>query len=134
VADGYEALAALIAGHYDAVLMDCQMPEMDGYEATHELRRREVGGHRTPVIAMTAAAMKGDFDRCIACGMDDYVSKPLRHQLLEETLRRWIPSLQDPSAEPAAGERQVSGRLADRRRDDIRPSAPAVARAPGRRR
>jgi CheY-like chemotaxis protein len=68
--------------------MDCQMPEMDGYEATHELRRREVGGRRTPVIAMTAAAMKGDFDRCIACGMDDYVSKPLRHRVLEETLGR----------------------------------------------
>ncbi|MGD0198551.1 MAG: ATP-binding protein [Solirubrobacteraceae bacterium] len=91
--NGYEALDALIARRYDAVLMDCQMPEMDGYEATYELRRREVGGRRTPVIAMTAAAMKGDFERCIACGMDDYVSKPLRHRVLEETLQRWIPGL-----------------------------------------
>jgi PAS domain S-box-containing protein len=91
--NGYEALEALLAQRYDAVLMDCQMPEMDGYEATHELRQREVGGRRTPVIAMTAAAMKGDFDRCIACGMDDYVSKPLRHRVLEETLERWIPAL-----------------------------------------
>ncbi len=91
--NGYEALEALLGQRYDAVLMDCQMPEMDGYEATHELRQREVGGRRTPVIAMTAAAMKGDFDRCIACGMDDYVSKPLRHRVLEETLERWIPAL-----------------------------------------
>jgi PAS domain S-box-containing protein len=91
--NGSEALDALLARRYDAVLMDCQMPEMDGYAATHELRQREVGGRRTPVIAMTAAAMKGDLDRCIACGMDDFVSKPLRHRVLEEALLRWIPEL-----------------------------------------
>jgi PAS domain S-box-containing protein len=99
VSNGYEVLTALLSNRYDAILMDCQMPEMDGYEATAELRRREAGGRRTPVIAMTAAAMKGDFERCIARGMDDYVSKPLRHGALEEVLRRWIPRLAEYAAE-----------------------------------
>jgi PAS domain S-box-containing protein len=98
VNDGYEALEALLSQRYDAILMDCQMPEMDGYQTTGELRRREVGGRRTPVIAMTAHAMKGDFEKCIAAGMDDYVSKPLRHQALAEVLERWLP------ARPAAAE------------------------------
>jgi two-component system sensor histidine kinase/response regulator len=84
--------------------MDCQMPDMDGYAATTRLRQREAGGRRTPVIAMTAAAMKGDFERCIAHGMDDYVTKPLRHNALAEVLRRWIPQLagREEKAEPAA--------------------------------
>jgi len=93
VGDGRAALEALENQHYDAVLMDCQMPEMDGYQATAELRRRErlAGGH-TPVIAMTAQAMDGDRERCIDAGMDDFISKPMRHQHLADTLRRWIPS------------------------------------------
>jgi CheY-like chemotaxis protein len=93
VNDGYEVLAALLTQRYAAILMDCEMPEMDGYETTGELRQREVGGHRTPVIAMTAHAMKGDLEKCLAAGMDDYVSKPLRHQALREVLERWIPGL-----------------------------------------
>jgi PAS domain S-box-containing protein len=95
VNDGYEALAALVANRYDAVLMDCQMPEMDGYDTTIELRGREAGGRRTPVIAMTASAMKADFERCMAAGMDDFISKPLRHHALDEVLRRWIPRLSE---------------------------------------
>ena len=104
VGDGLEALNALDKSRYDAVLMDCQMPDMDGYAATTRLRQREAGGRRTPVIAMTAAAMKGDFERCIAHGMDDYVTKPLRHNALAEVLRRWIPQLagREEKAEPAA--------------------------------
>jgi signal transduction histidine kinase/ActR/RegA family two-component response regulator len=95
-ADGEAALQALAAEDFDAVLMDCQMPGMDGYRATAELRLREHaegGDHRVPVIAMTASAMKGDIERCLAAGMDDYISKPMRPGVLLETLRRWLPAL-----------------------------------------
>jgi len=91
VNDGREALAALTTEGYDAVLMDCQMPGIDGYEVTRELRRREAGsGRHTPVIAMTAHAMVGDRERCLAAGIDDHVTKPVRSQALAEMLRRWI--------------------------------------------
>jgi PAS domain S-box-containing protein len=103
-ADGREALQALATQRYDAVLMDCQMPEMDGYEATAQLRSREQGGaHHTPVIAMTAYAMKGDLEKCLAAGMDDYISKPMRYQALVDTLRRWVPALSNPVEEAADG-------------------------------
>jgi PAS domain S-box-containing protein len=92
VADGVKALEALGARHYDAVLMDCQMPRMDGYEATRRLRRRERRAEHTPVIAMTAHAMDGDRQRCLDAGMDDYIAKPMRHNDLAVILERWIPS------------------------------------------
>jgi CheY-like chemotaxis protein len=92
---GRAALRALASQRYDAVLMDCQMPDMDGYEATAELRRRELGVRHTPVIAITAHAMEGDRKRCLDAGMDDYVSKPMRHADLVEVLLRWIPSQDD---------------------------------------
>ncbi|HEX2854464.1 MAG TPA: response regulator [Opitutaceae bacterium] len=91
VGNGIEALAALTRGGYDLVLMDCQMPEMDGYEATIELRKREAiaGGH-VPVIAMTANAVEGDRERCVAVGMDDYIAKPVRYPDLAAMIQRWL--------------------------------------------
>jgi two-component system sensor histidine kinase/response regulator len=87
---GGEAIAAVRAGSYDAILMDCQMPEMDGYEATSEIRRIEGGARRIPIIAMTAAAMDGDRARCIAAGMDDYITKPVRPEAVAAVLARWV--------------------------------------------
>ena len=105
VGDGLEALRAIAAQRFDAVLMDCQMPELDGYHATAELRRREHGRRRTPVIAMTAQAMDGDRKRCLDAGMDDYITKPLRHADLAEMLQRWIPASGPgaPVADPTLG-------------------------------
>jgi PAS domain S-box-containing protein len=97
VNDGVQALEALATQRFDAVLMDCQMPAMDGYAATMELRRREQGERRTPVIAMTAHAMTGDRERCLEAGMDDYITKPVRHTDLSEALLRWIPTADDAS-------------------------------------
>jgi PAS domain S-box-containing protein len=99
VGDGIEALAALEAQRFALVLMDCQMPNMDGYEATAELRRRERDRH-TPVVATTAHAMDGDKQRCLDAGMDDYISKPMRHADLASKLRQWIPAGSEPAASP----------------------------------
>jgi signal transduction histidine kinase/ActR/RegA family two-component response regulator len=103
VSDGREALQALSSQSYDAVLMDCQMPDIDGYQATQELRRREEGtGRHTPVIAMTAHAMTGDRERCLQAGMDDYIAKPVRSRALHDALRRWTdppPSTDDDRVE-----------------------------------
>ncbi len=90
VPHGAAALDALEATAYSAVLMDCHMPIMDGFAATEEIRRREGAGGRTPIIAMTAGAMAEDRDRCLAVGMDDYVSKPVSVAAVEEVLRRWV--------------------------------------------
>jgi PAS domain S-box-containing protein len=89
--DGHEALAALERVRYDAVLMDCQMPIMNGYDTTIEIRRRELSnGRHTPIIAMTASAMTGDRELCLQAGMDDYVTKPIVAPQLAEVLARWI--------------------------------------------
>lgn len=123
VADGMEALVVLRAVPYDAVLMDCQMPEMDGYEATRRIREMESRRReqlermlpeetvstpcRTVIIAITAHAMQGDREKCLEAGMDDYIAKPVRAEDLQEVLERWLARPIEGGAnertEPTAG-------------------------------
>ncbi len=100
--NGRKAIDAATTQTFDLILMDCQMPEMDGYEATTVIRERE-GTHNTPIIAMTAAAMASDRERCLAVGMDDYVAKPVDADLLASVLDRWIGAagLSLPAPQPA---------------------------------
>jgi PAS domain S-box-containing protein len=100
--DGVVALEVLGRQRVDAVLMDVQMPRLDGYAATRELRRREGEGTRVPVIAMTAAAVEGERERCLAAGMDDFLTKPVDPVALGSVLAQWVAATgTGPAAEPA---------------------------------
>ncbi|MEA2223631.1 MAG: hypothetical protein QOH83_2007 [Solirubrobacteraceae bacterium] len=109
-ADGAEALDMHGRSAYEMIFMDCQMPMLDGYEATAEIRRREGSGRHTPIVAMTANTMRGDRERCLAAGMDDYLAKPLEPALVDEMLRRMLhssdesPDSDGGSAAAGAGE------------------------------
>jgi CheY-like chemotaxis protein len=103
--DGKAAFEAWESGRYDVILMDCQMPVMDGYEATREIRARE-SGPRIPIIALTAHAMKGADAECVSAGMDDYLTKPIDRKLLLQCLERHLPPT-EPTAVTA--ERREAG-------------------------
>jgi two-component system sensor histidine kinase/response regulator len=92
--DGHQVLEAHDAGSYDLILMDCQMPELDGYETTREIRHREAvsGARRTPIVAMTAAATEDIRAKCLDAGMDDYLTKPLAGTELQRALAQWLPT------------------------------------------
>ncbi len=100
--DGQQAVEMVARERYAAVLMDCQMPRLDGYGATAEIRRLEGAERHTPIIAMTANAMKGDRERCLEAGMDDYLAKPVTPPRLRSVIERWVPKTADAET-PAAG-------------------------------
>lgn len=87
---GHEALELVEKQRYDLIFMDIQMPKMDGYETTKEIRQLEKGSHHTPIVALTANALQGDREKCINAGMDDYISKPFRSSDLERVLSQWL--------------------------------------------
>ena len=106
-ADGTEAVQMAARLPYDVIFMDCEMPEMDGYEATRTIRRGAEGRPRVPILAMTAHAMVGDREKCLAAGMDDYITKPIRREDLEKALDSWVARTDEGAAAdgaPAAAE------------------------------
>jgi CheY-like chemotaxis protein len=126
--NGREAVESSAKTAYDLILMDCQMPDIDGFEATHLIRERETslvkdathdescGTHRVPIVALTPHAMPSDRERCLAAGMDDYLTKPFTQHQLDNTLSRW---LSQTDASPA---QENTGSTPDRNRNDAKPT------------
>ncbi|HJV52580.1 MAG TPA: response regulator, partial [Noviherbaspirillum sp.] len=101
-ADGEQALAMHAAQPYDLILMDCQMPQLDGYQATGRIRALEGAASRVPVIAVTACATPGEREKCLACGMDDFIAKPVRPHLLAAAIGRWLGAAPEKAPQPGA--------------------------------
>jgi len=151
--DGTSALVALSGTPYDLVLMDCQLPDLDGYEATRLIRwpATQVLNHQIPIVAMTAHAMAGDRERCLAAGMNDYLAKPIAQAALERAIERWTAASPAPVAPPPApaapdagsslefdaedllerldGNTELAGRVLSRFREDMPPQLAALAQA-----
>ena len=100
--DGKAALEKIEQGAYDLVLMNCQMPELDGYETTRTIRRREGAGMHLPIVALTAHALQGDRKKCLEAGMDDYISKPMGPKDLKTALLRWLPGPAEQQPPPGS--------------------------------
>src|SRR5260370_831292 len=137
VANGIEAVAAAGRVPYAAILMDCQMPEMDGYAAAQEIRRREGAARHTPIIALTADILKDARAKSLSAGMDDYVTKPLKPEQLAAALERWLPSSAarqsqagavDPRPEGAVDRQVLDGQLLDGLRQVERAGAPGLVK------
>jgi CheY-like chemotaxis protein len=109
VSSGKEALTLLSRNNYSLILMDCQMPTMDGFSATRTIRQNELGaGKHIPIVAMTAGAIKGDREKCLDAGMDDYLSKPVSQEQLRSMLEKWLPSKVKNAGESPVKSNQVS--------------------------
>jgi len=123
---GAQALEILKTQHFDLVLMDCEMPVMDGFSATAELRRRESAGTHIPIIALTADATAAGREACLAAGMDDYLAKPFRREALHGTLARWLgPRAQELPAQSHA-ELAYESSIADSTAGSALPSEPTL--------
>ena len=109
--NGHEALSAARAFVYDLVLMDVSMPGMDGISATREIRKLPDQNGRVPILAMTAHAMPGDRERCLAAGMDDYIAKPITHEKLLQVIGRWVAVQPRPVVQTPAVHGQGTGPL-----------------------
>jgi CheY-like chemotaxis protein len=118
---GETALDLLAREPYDAVLLDCEMPRLDGYETCRLLRQREGGGRRTRVIALTAHAEPGEREKCLAAGMDDHLGKPMRGDELAAVMKRWEEEAQERAAEPDGIEERLAalGRLGEKTGEDV---------------